>query len=31
LHEEFHSNSFTQAGGVLEMVQLWVNLLLRTR
>jgi redox-sensitive bicupin YhaK (pirin superfamily) len=26
LHEEFHSESFTRAGGVLEMVQLWVNL-----
>ncbi|HZP87324.1 MAG TPA: pirin family protein [Burkholderiales bacterium] len=26
LHEEFHSESFTRAGGTLEMVQLWVNL-----
>ncbi|WP_344959725.1 pirin family protein [Zobellella aerophila] len=26
LHEEFHSEAFTQTGGVLEMVQLWVNL-----
>lgn len=26
LHEEFHSERFTQSGGVLEMVQLWVNL-----
>ncbi|MGJ3256475.1 MAG: pirin family protein [Alcanivorax sp.] len=26
LHEEFHSPSFTQSGGELEMVQLWVNL-----
>lgn len=26
LHEEFHSESFTRAGGALEMVQLWVNL-----
>jgi len=26
LHEEFHSSEFTQKGGVLEMVQLWVNL-----
>jgi quercetin 2,3-dioxygenase len=26
LHEEFHSESFTRSGGVLEMVQLWVNL-----
>lgn len=27
VHEEFHSEEFTQRGGVLEMVQLWVNLL----
>lgn len=26
LHEEFHSPSFAQSGGALEMVQLWVNL-----
>ena len=26
LHEEFHSQEFTRDGGVLEMVQLWVNL-----
>lgn len=26
LHEEFHSPKFTQQGGTLEMVQLWVNL-----
>lgn len=26
LHEEFHSERFSQAGGMLEMVQLWVNL-----
>lgn len=26
LHEEFHSPAFTQAGGALEMAQLWVNL-----
>lgn len=26
LHDEFHSPAFTQAGGVLEMAQLWVNL-----
>ncbi|MEZ5460531.1 pirin family protein [Dokdonella sp.] len=26
LHEEFHSREFTREGGVLEMVQLWVNL-----
>lgn len=26
LHEEFHSAAFTKSGGVMEMVQLWVNL-----
>lgn len=26
VHEEFHSERFTSEGGVLEMVQLWVNL-----
>ncbi|MGA0611988.1 pirin family protein [Caldimonas sp. KR1-144] len=26
LHEEFHTPAFTQRGGRLEMVQLWVNL-----
>lgn len=26
LHEEFHSRDFTGKGGVLEMIQLWVNL-----
>jgi redox-sensitive bicupin YhaK (pirin superfamily) len=26
LHEEFHSQLFTQSGGTMEMVQLWVNL-----
>lgn len=26
LHQEFHSETFTQTGGMLEMVQLWVNL-----
>lgn len=26
LHEEFHSPAFTQTGGALEMIQLWVNL-----
>jgi hypothetical protein len=26
LHEEKHSRAFTQQGGMLEMVQLWVNL-----
>jgi quercetin 2,3-dioxygenase len=26
LHEEFHSHDFAKKGGMLEMVQLWVNL-----
>jgi redox-sensitive bicupin YhaK (pirin superfamily) len=26
LHEEFHSEGFAKNGGILEMVQLWVNL-----
>lgn len=26
LHDEFHSREFTREGGLLEMVQLWVNL-----
>ena len=26
VHQEFHSPAFTQQGGTLEMVQLWVNL-----
>lgn len=26
LHEEFHSKAFSETGGPLEMVQLWVNL-----
>ncbi|MBS0341625.1 MAG: pirin family protein [Proteobacteria bacterium] len=26
LHEEFHSEAFSRQGGLLEMVQLWVNL-----
>jgi len=26
IHEEFHSQDFTQKGGDLEMIQLWVNL-----
>ncbi len=26
LHDEFHSAEFTRSGGLLEMVQLWVNL-----
>lgn len=26
IHDEFHSKDFSQAGGIFEMVQLWVNL-----
>jgi redox-sensitive bicupin YhaK (pirin superfamily) len=26
MHEEFHSPAFTESGGTLEIVQLWVNL-----
>jgi hypothetical protein len=26
IHEEFHSHEFTRRGGIIEMVQLWVNL-----
>lgn len=26
LHEEFHSQAFTRQGGMIEMMQLWVNL-----
>lgn len=26
VHEEFHSEAFTRSGGMMEMVQLWVNL-----
>ena len=26
IHEEFHAPSFAESGGMLEMVQLWVNL-----
>jgi quercetin 2,3-dioxygenase len=26
LHQEFHSDDFAKSGGVLQMVQLWVNL-----
>lgn len=26
LHQEFHSDSFAKQGGVMQMVQLWVNL-----
>lgn len=31
MHEEFHSPAFTLSGGVLEMVQLWVNLPARNK
>ncbi len=31
LHEEFHSPAFSRAGGVLDMVQLWVNLPARAK
>lgn len=31
LHEEFHSAAFTKKGGVMEMVQLWVNLPAETK
>jgi redox-sensitive bicupin YhaK (pirin superfamily) len=31
LHEEFHSADFTRRGGLLEMVQLWVNLPARSK
>lgn len=26
VHDEFHSDAFARSGGILEMVQLWVNL-----
>lgn len=26
LHQEYHSDAFTKQGGILDMVQLWVNL-----
>ena len=26
VHEEWHEQAFTKRGGILEMVQLWVNL-----
>lgn len=26
VHEEFHSEEFTRSGGMLQMVQLWINL-----
>ena len=31
VHEEFHSEAFTRSGGVMEMVQLWVNLLAKNK
>lgn len=31
VHEEFHSQEFTRAGGTLQMVQLWVNLRARDK
>jgi len=31
VHEEFHSPEFTRKGGVLQMVQLWVNLRARDK
>lgn len=31
LHEEFHTEAFTQNGGRLDMVQLWVNLPARAK
>ena len=31
LHEEFHSEQFAREGGLLEMVQLWVNLPARAK
>jgi redox-sensitive bicupin YhaK (pirin superfamily) len=31
LHQEFHSERFTREGGVLEMMQLWVNLPARSK
>jgi quercetin 2,3-dioxygenase len=31
VHEEFHSQDFTRAGGTLQMVQLWVNLRARDK
>lgn len=31
VHEEFHSADFTRQGGMLEMVQLWVNLQARDK
>jgi quercetin 2,3-dioxygenase len=31
VHEEFHSEAFTERGGEMEMVQLWVNLPARAK
>ena len=31
LHEEFHSQAFARTGGMVEMVQLWVNLPARAK
>jgi quercetin 2,3-dioxygenase len=31
VHEEFHSQDFTRKGGILQMVQLWVNLRARDK
>lgn len=31
LHEEYHSKSFTEKGGIFEMCQLWVNLKARDK
>ena len=31
LHDEFHTPAFSQAGGTLDMVQLWVNLPARAK
>jgi len=31
VHEEFHSDDFTRNGGMLQMVQLWVNLRARDK
>ena len=31
VHEEFHSRAFTEQGGTLEMIQLWVNLRARDK
>lgn len=31
VHEEYHSKGFTQSGGTLQMIQLWVNLLAKDK